>query len=112
MDRRMIILNIIKIFSILSRLYQSLSITYFLKTEVNVGIELFFGGSAILVNISSIGKILQLAMKVFTTKDRKKSCLSGMNTLGFQVTIPFLSHLNFWQNNFMQDLNKNNKTFI
>ena len=31
---------------------------------------------------------------------------------GFQVTIPFLSHLNFWQNNFMQDLNKNNKTFI
>ena len=77
-----------------------------------MGIELFFGGSAILVNISSIGKILQLAMKVFTTKDRKKSCLSGMNTLGFQVTIPFLSHLNFWQNNFMQDLNKNNKTFI
>ena len=34
-----------------------------------------------------------------------------MNTLGFQVTIPFLSHLNFWQDNLVQDLNKNNKTF-
>lgn len=69
-------------------------------------------GGAILVNISSIGKILQLAIKMFTTKDRKKSYLSGMNTLGFQVTIPFFSHLNFWQNNLVQDLNKNNKTFI